>query len=138
MSNDMNDFNQKVIAEFRENDGKVGGMFEQMPLVLVHHKGAKTGTERINPLAYQEVDGGYAIFASKGGAPKDPDWFHNLVANPDTTIELGTETIPVRARVAEDAERSKIWEAQKVAFPQFAEYEQTAGRTIPVVVLEKA
>jgi deazaflavin-dependent oxidoreductase (nitroreductase family) len=128
-----------VIEEFRANGGKVGGRFEGAPLVLVHHVGAKSGTERVNPLMYQEVgdSGAIAIFASKGGATTNPDWYHNLVANPETTIEIGTETRPVVARVADDEERSRIWEAQKRAFPNFAEYEQTAGgRTIPVVVLE--
>jgi deazaflavin-dependent oxidoreductase (nitroreductase family) len=136
---DMNDFNGPIIEEFRANGGKVGGMFEGAPMVLVHHKGAKTGTERVNPLMYQDLgDGSIAVFASKGGAPTNPDWYHNLVANPDTTIELGTEQHHVRARVAGDDERNRIWEAQKAAFPQFAEYEQTSqGRTIPVVILER-
>jgi deazaflavin-dependent oxidoreductase (nitroreductase family) len=107
--------------------------------VLLHHKGAKSGTERVNPLMYRDLgDGSIAVFASKGGAPTNPDWYHNLVANPDTTIELGTEQHEVRARVADDDERQRIWEAQKAAFPQFAEYEKTSGgRTIPVVILER-
>ena len=136
---DMNDFNQKIVDEFRANGGKVGGMFEGSPIVLVHHKGAKSGTERVNPLVYQDLGGGsIAVFASKGGAPTNPDWFHNLVANPDTTIELGTEQVPVRARVADDEERDRMWETQKAAHPQFAEYEKTAGdRKIPVVILER-
>lgn len=134
---DPNDFNAPIIEEFRANGGKVGGMFEGAPLLLLHHRGAKTGTERVNPLMYQQVGNGYAIFASKGGAPTNPDWFHNLVANPDTTIEIGTGTQDVRARVADDDERDRVWTAQKEAFPQFAEYEKTSGgRTIPVVVLE--
>src|SRR5436309_10422286 len=137
---DMNDYNSQIIEEFRANGGKVGGAFEGAPMVLVHHKGAKSGTERVNPLMYQELgDGSIAIFASKGGAPTNPDWYYNLVANPDTTIELGTEQHNVRARVADDEERKRIWEAQKAAFPQFAEYEQTSGgRTIPVVILDRA
>ena len=137
---DTNDFNAPIIEEFRANGGKVGGMFEGAPMVLVHHKGAKTGTERVNPLMYQDLgDGSIAVFASKGGAPTNPDWYHNLVANPDTTVERGTEQYAVHARVADDAERERIWEAQKAAFPQFAEYEKTSGgRTIPVVILERA
>jgi deazaflavin-dependent oxidoreductase (nitroreductase family) len=136
---DPNDWNRQVIEEFRANGGKVGGQFEGAPLVLVHHRGAKTGTERINPLMYQELgDGSLAIFASKGGATSNPDWYHNLVANPETEIELGTETLPVRARVAGDDEREQIWTKQKQTYPQFAGYEETAGgRTIPVVVLER-
>jgi deazaflavin-dependent oxidoreductase (nitroreductase family) len=135
----VSDFNQGVIDEFRANSGEVGGPFAGLPLVLVHHTGAKTGKEYVNPLAYQRLDDDtVAVFASKGGAPTNPDWFHNLVANPKTRIELGDETYDVTARVAEHDERSRIWEAQKQAFPNFAEYEQTAaGREIPVVVLER-
>lgn len=135
-----NDYNQAIIDEFRANGGKVGGQFEGFPLVLVHHKGAKSGTERVNPLAYQRLsDDSIAVFASKGGAPTNPDWFHNLVANPNTSIEIGTEQYDVTARVAEDEERDRIWEAQKQAFPNFAEYEATTGgRKIPVVVLDRA
>jgi deazaflavin-dependent oxidoreductase (nitroreductase family) len=136
----MADRNQPIIEEFRANRGKVGGNFEGAPLLLLHHRGAKTGTERVNPLMYQDLGGGsLAIFASKGGAPTNPDWFHNLRANPKTTIELGTETIDVVARVAPDDERDRIWEAQKQAYPNFAEYEKSAaGRRIPVVVLDRA
>ena len=137
---DMNDFNQQIVDEFRANGGKVGGMFEGAPMVLLHHKGAKSGTERVNPLMYRDLgDGSLAVFASKGGAPTNPDWYHNLVANPETTIEIGTEQHTVRARVADDDERERIWEAQKKDFPQFAEYENTAqGRSIPVVILQRA
>jgi deazaflavin-dependent oxidoreductase (nitroreductase family) len=134
---DMNDWNAKVIAEFRANGGKVGGDFEGMPLVLVHHVGAKTGTERINPLAYQDLGDSVAIFASKGGAPSNPDWYYNLVANPNITVEIGTETRPATARVATGEERERIWATQKEKFPNFAEYEGTAApRQIPVVVLD--
>jgi deazaflavin-dependent oxidoreductase (nitroreductase family) len=133
-----NDFNQQIVEEFRANDGKVGGPFQGLPLVLVHHTGAKSGVERVNPLAYQRLDdNSIAIFASKGGAPTNPDWFYNLVANPHTSVEIGTERYDVTARVAPSEEREKIWEAQKKAFPNFAEYETTAGgREIPVVVLD--
>jgi deazaflavin-dependent oxidoreductase (nitroreductase family) len=90
----VNDYNQPIIDEFRANDGKVGGRFEGFPLVLLHHTGAKSGTERVNPLAYQRLgDDSVAVFASKGGSPTNPDWFHNLVANPNTSIEIGTERL---------------------------------------------
>jgi deazaflavin-dependent oxidoreductase (nitroreductase family) len=136
---DANDWNRQVIEEFRANDGKVGGMFEGMPLVLLHHRGAKTGTERVNPLAYQRIDENtLAVFASKGGAPNNPDWFHNVVANPDVTVELAEESYPAKARVATGEERERIFETQKAQMPQFAEYEQKTTREIPVVVLEKA
>ncbi|HEV2310187.1 MAG TPA: nitroreductase family deazaflavin-dependent oxidoreductase [Acidimicrobiia bacterium] len=133
----MPDFNQQIIDEFHANDGRVGGMFDGATLLLLHHRGAKTGTERVSPLAYRALDGGYAIFASKGGAPTNPAWFHNLVAHPETTVEVGTETVPVRARVAGPEERASIWAAQKELVPQFAEYEQKTTRQIPVVVLER-
>jgi deazaflavin-dependent oxidoreductase (nitroreductase family) len=135
----VSDRNQKVIDEFRANDGRVGGNFEGRTLLLLHHTGAKTGTERINPLAYQRLsDDSVAIFASKGGSPTAPDWFHNLVAHPDVEVEIGTESYPAHARVAEGAERETIWEKQKSDWSGFADYEEkTKGiREIPVVVLE--
>lgn len=134
---DMNDFNQQIIDEFRASKGRVGGGFEGAPMVLVHHTGAKSGTERVTPLMYQALDGSWAIFASKGGAPDNPAWFHNLKANPDTIVEIGEDTIDVRARVAEGDERDTIWTKQKRDFPNFAEYEQNTDRVIPVVVLER-
>src|SRR6266540_2623351 len=94
------DWNRRVIEEFRANGGKVGGMFEGMPLLLLHHVGAKTGAERVSPVAYQRVGDAVAVFASKGGAPTNPDWFHNVVANPDVTVEIGTDSYPARARIA--------------------------------------
>lgn len=135
----MSDWNSQIIDEFRANEGNVGGMFEGKPLLLLHHKGARTGTERVSPLMYQAVDGGYAIFASKGGADENPDWFYNLKANPDTKVEVGTAIEAVTARVAEGAERERIWTKQKQDFQQFAEYEQKTSREIiPVVILETA
>jgi deazaflavin-dependent oxidoreductase (nitroreductase family) len=112
---DPNEWNQHVIEEFRANGGKVGGPMEGWPLLLLHHVGAKTGTERVNPVVYQQLEapGTVAVFASKGGAPTNPDWFHNLVANPNTTVEIGTETRPAVARVASGDERHRIWEKQK-------------------------
>jgi deazaflavin-dependent oxidoreductase (nitroreductase family) len=136
---DMEDFNEKVTREFRANGGKVGPPFEGSNVLLLHHTGAKSGTERLNPLVYLPVGDSYAIFASKGGAPGHPDWYYNLVAHPDTTIEVGTETIPVKARVTDPIEREPIWEKQKAVSPGFAEYETTAApRQIPVVVLDPA
>jgi deazaflavin-dependent oxidoreductase (nitroreductase family) len=134
------DWNQQVIDEFRANDGRVGGRFEGRTLLLLHHRGAKTGTERINPVAYQRLsEDAVAVFASKGGASTNPDWYHNVVANPDVTVEIGTETFRARARVAKSTERDSIWERQKRDWPGFAEYEEkTRGiREIPVVVLDK-
>ncbi|MSO78505.1 MAG: nitroreductase family deazaflavin-dependent oxidoreductase [Acidimicrobiia bacterium] len=133
----MNDFNQKIIDEFRANEGKVGGPFEGSQLLLLHTTGAKSGQERIAPLAYR-IDGDhFAIFASKAGAPTNPDWFHNLVANLDVTVEVGTEEFAARARVAEGEEHDRIWEAQKRDVHHFVEYEKKTDRKIPVVVLER-
>jgi deazaflavin-dependent oxidoreductase (nitroreductase family) len=142
----MSDWNRRIIEEFRANEGRVGHRFAESELLLLHHVGAKTGTKRISPLCYQDLDGSWAIFASRGGAPKHPAWYHNLVASPDVEIEVGTETIPVRARVTTGQERERIWEAQKAwseempdRRPQFQDYDVAAaahGREIPVVVLE--
>lgn len=133
----MSDWNTQIIEEFRANAGKVGGQFEGAPMLLLHTTGRRSGTERTTPLMYQDLGGGsVAIFASKGGAPDDPDWFHNLVANPSVQVEIGTEHRPFTARVAEGEERERIWSAQKANFPGFAEYEANTDRTIPVVVLD--
>jgi deazaflavin-dependent oxidoreductase (nitroreductase family) len=133
----MSDWNKDIIEEFRGNDGNVGGMFDGRPLLLLHHVGAKFGTERVSPLMYQTLDDGFAIFASKGGADQNPAWFHNLKSNPETTVEIGTETVTVRARVAEGEEHDRIWAQQKRDFSFFAEYEQKTSRSkIPVVILE--
>ena len=133
-----NDFNQGVIDEFRANAGMVGGYFEGRNMVLVHHQGAKSGKQYVSPLVYQRLDDGkMAIFASKGGAPENPAWYHNVVANPNVTVEIGTETFDVRARVADGEERNRIWEQQKVDVPGFADYENKTTRSIPVVILER-
>lgn len=134
----MTDWNKQIIEEFRTNGGKVGGPFEGAPLLLLHHVGAKSGIERVSPLMYQTVEDGYAVFASKQGADTNPDWLHNIVANPETTVEVGSDTVTVRARLAEGDEHDRIWTKQKGIAPQFAEYEQrTAREVIPVVVLER-
>jgi len=130
-------FNGQVIEEFRANGGKVGGYFDGAPLLLLHHAGAKIGTERVNPLVYQQVGDSYAIFASAGGQPRDPQWFRNLVAHPDVTVEVGSTTVKARARVADPAERATIWTTQKERMSNFAEYEKSAApREIPVVLLD--
>jgi deazaflavin-dependent oxidoreductase (nitroreductase family) len=133
-----NDWNSKIIEEFRANGGRVGGPFEGGTLLLLHTTGARTGQERVNPVAYQKVDQGYAVFASKGGAPTHPDWYHNLVAHPDVEAEIGDQTVRLTARVAQGEERDRIWVRQKETNPGFAEYEQKTTRQIPVVILEPA
>jgi deazaflavin-dependent oxidoreductase (nitroreductase family) len=130
--------NQAIVDEFRANDGVVGGYFVDMPLLLLHTKGAKSRLERVSPLAMQPVDGGWAVFASKGGADENPAWYHNLRANPETTVEVGSETYPVRAREAKGDEYERIWTKHKADLPQFADYERkTTRESIPVVVLER-
>jgi deazaflavin-dependent oxidoreductase (nitroreductase family) len=133
---DRGDWNQRVIEEFRSNGGRVAA-FARQPLLLLHHRGAKTGIERVNPLAYLELEDGYAVFGSKGGAPTDPDWVRNVLAHPDVTVEVGTDAVPVRAHLARGDERTRIWEEQKRRNGNFAEYERTTTREIPVVVLER-
>jgi deazaflavin-dependent oxidoreductase (nitroreductase family) len=135
MSTSPADFNAKIIEEFRANEGRVGDMFEGVPLLLLHHTGAKSGTSRVNPLAYQADNGRYVIFASKGGAPTNPDWYHNLKAQPNVTIEVGTDTIDVLASEAAGEERERLFQTQVERVPQFGEYEQNTDRVIPVIVL---
>ncbi|QLQ35430.1 nitroreductase family deazaflavin-dependent oxidoreductase [Micromonospora robiginosa] len=134
----MSDWNDKIIAEFRANGGRVGGQFAGAPLLLLHTVGARSGEPRVHPMMYQELDGGYAVFASKAGAPTNPDWYHNLLAHPKVTAEIGTDTVDLVARVADGDERERIWDAQKAAYPGFADYERKTSRQIPVVVLEPA
>lgn len=132
----MSDWNAAIIDEFRANAGKVGGQFEGAPMLLLHTTGARSGQERVNPLVYQADGDRLVVFGSKGGAPTHPDWFHNLLANPDVTVEVGTETQARRARVAEGDEHERLWSNQKRLMPGFADYEANTTRQIPVVILE--
>ena len=134
---ELNDFNQQIIDEFRSNGGKVGGGFEGARLLLLHTTGAKSGTERVNPLAYRTDGGHLVVFGSKAGAPTNPDWYHNLRANPRASVEVGADRFDVNARVAEGEERERIWREQKDEAPGFADYERRTERTIPVIVLER-
>ena len=136
---EVNDWNQRMIEEFRANGGKLGGGFAGAPMLLLHTVGARSGKQRVNPVMYQDLgDGVVAVFASKGGAPTNPDWYHNLVANPEVEAEIGTGTRRFRARTAEPAEREPIWTKQKADYPGFADYESKTDRVIPVVILEPA
>jgi len=139
MSSPAADFNAKVIEEFHANEGRVGGMFEGAPLLLLHHTGARSGESRINPLVYLPDGERYVIFASKAGAPTNPDWYHNVMAHPDLEVEVGTDTINAHAAEASGEERERLLAAQIERMPQFAEYVQSAGeRQIPVIVLTPA
>jgi len=129
-------YNDRIIEEFRANHGRVGGDFEGAPLLLLHHRGAKSGTAYVSPVMYQDLAGAYAVFASAAGQPNNPAWYHNLSAHKETTVEVGGDTVGVRVREASGVERDRIWAAQKAAYPGFADYERKTDRTIPVLVLE--
>jgi deazaflavin-dependent oxidoreductase (nitroreductase family) len=133
---ERDDWNRRIIEEFRANEGRVGGPFAGVPILLLHHTGAKSGIERVSPLAYRRDGDAYVVFGSKGGAPDNPAWFHNLVRNPEATIEVDTATRTVKARIAEGEERDRIWTLQKQEFPGFADYERKTTRQIPVVILD--
>ena len=135
MSTSPNDFNARIIDEFRANEGRVGGVFEGSTLLLLHHVGARSGTDRVNPLAYDRDGDRYVIFASKAGAPSNPDWYHNLKAHPNVSIEVGTDTIDVVADEAVGEERDRLFRRQTERSPGFAEYQAKTDRVIPVIVL---
>lgn len=132
----MAEFNAKVIAEFRENGGKVGGMFEGAPMVILHTTGAKSGKPHVSPLVYFQFEGQRYIMASKGGAPTHPAWYHNLVANPEVTIEIGDGTETATTRVLGPDERAPVWSALVAMMPNFGEYERATTRVIPVLALD--
>jgi deazaflavin-dependent oxidoreductase (nitroreductase family) len=135
---DFDDWNKKIIEEFRANEGRVGGPFQGAPMILIHHIGAKSGTERVTPLVYfPQDDGTMVIIASKGGAPTNPDWYHNLKANPTIDVEVGTETFRVTAAEVTGEERDEIWSKVVVANPGFGEYQEKTTRKIPVVRLDR-
>lgn len=131
----MADHNTGIIEEFRTNEGRVGGWFEGRTLLLLTHRGAKTGTERTNPLAYRKEGDRIFIFGSKGGAPSHPDWVHNLRANPEVTVEIGTDRFDAKAVEITGPERDEIYSHQAADWPQFGEYERKTERTIPVFEL---
>ena len=131
----MSDWNNQMIEEFRGNGGKVGGMFDGAQLLLLHTLGARTGQERVNPLMYLDLDGHRYVFASKGGADTAPDWYHNLVANPAATVEVGTEKYEATAKPLAGPERDRVYAEQARRVPQFAEYQEKTKRVIPVVEL---
>jgi deazaflavin-dependent oxidoreductase (nitroreductase family) len=129
----MSDWNTGVIAEFRKNHGKVGGNFEGAPVLLINHTGARTGKSRTNPVMYLKDGHRYLVFASKGGVDTNPDWYHNLKKHPNVTIEVGDETIEVRAEEVKGPERDRLYARQASLYPRFAEYQQKTKRIIPVI-----
>jgi deazaflavin-dependent oxidoreductase (nitroreductase family) len=133
----VSNFNEQVVDEFRANQGKVGGPFAGAPLLLLTTTGAHSGAERLNPLMYTKDGDDLVVLASKGGRPENPAWYHNVVANPRTTVEVGTEKFAASARVAQGEERDRLFDAQATQYPQFAEYQQKTTRRIPVVVLHR-
>ena len=132
---DMNDWNRKIIEEFRTNEGRVGGQFEGAPMLLLHTTGAKSGQERVNPMMYLDLDGHRYVFASKAGADTNPDWYRNLVAHPDVAVEAGAEKYPATAAPVTGDERDRIYTEQAARYPGFAEYQEKTERVIPVVEL---
>jgi deazaflavin-dependent oxidoreductase (nitroreductase family) len=135
----MSDFNTQIIEEFRANEGRVGGQFEGAPLVLLTTTGAKSGALRTNPLAYLDGgDGTVYVFASKGGAPTNPDWYHNVLAHPAVTVERGTERYEATATPITGPLRDELFARQVERFPGFGDYQKNAGRVIPVVALQTA
>ena len=133
----MSDWNDKIIAEFRANGGKVGGPFEGATLLLLHHVGARSGVERVAPLACFPDGDRMLIIASKAGAPTNPDWYHNLKANPRVDVELGTETVRVDAHELAPAERAEKWAEITTRAPGFADYQKKTERVIPVFALQR-
>jgi deazaflavin-dependent oxidoreductase (nitroreductase family) len=132
------DYNQRIIDEFRANEGNVGGPFEGMRLLLLHTTGAKSGRPRVNPLAYRRDGDHLLVFGTRGGAPKHPAWYHNVRANPRVTVEVGNERFDANARVADADERDRLWDEAKQEIGSFADYESKTERQIPVIVLERA
>jgi deazaflavin-dependent oxidoreductase (nitroreductase family) len=125
-------YNQEVIESFRARNGNL----ENRPLLLLTTTGAKSGKTRVNPLAYSRDGDRYVVLASKGGAPTNPDWYHNVVAHPEVIVEVGGGQFQARASIAQGAERERLFNAQAVAMPNFAEYQEKTSRKIPVIVLE--
>ncbi len=134
---ELDDWNARVIDEFRANGGRVGGQFEGANMILVHNFGAKSGTERVSPMVYFPDGDRFLIIASAAGSPKNPDWYHNLKSHPEVTVEVGTETVPVVVEELPPAERDEKWAQITAVAPGFAEYQEKTSRTIPVLALTR-
>ena len=136
-ADELNDWNAKVIAEFRANEGRVGGQFAGAPMILVHHFGAKSGVERVSPMVYFPDGDRLLVIASAAGSPKNPDWYHNLKANPQVPVEVGAETFPVVVEELQGDERAEKWASVTAVMPGFAEYQEKTTRVIPVLALTR-
>jgi deazaflavin-dependent oxidoreductase (nitroreductase family) len=134
----MSDWNTAIIEEFRANGGKVGGPFEGGDLLLLTTRGARTGAAHTTPVAYVRDDDRLVVIASAAGAPRNPAWFHNLRANPDVTVEVGTSKFQATASEAPPTERDTLWNRMVEAMPGFADYQKQTDRLIPVVILTRA
>lgn len=134
----MSDWNQQIIEEFRANQGKVGGHFADVTLLLLHTTGAKSGQERVNPLVTIQDGDRLVVVASKGGAPANPDWYYNVVANPEVSVEYGAERFQARAQVAAEPERTQLYEKMENAFAAFSGYRKNTARVIPIVTLTRS
>jgi len=135
--NVVNDRNKNIIDEFRAHEGKVGGPFEGKTLLLLHTKGARSQQERINPVAYIRDGDRLAVIASKGGAPTNPDWYYNILASPQLTVEVGMESFNVHAEVAKEPERTRLYNKMVEMMPGFNDYRSKTTRVIPVIVLTR-
>ena len=135
--NSPNNWNQTIIDEFRANSGNVGGAFAGKTLLILHTIGAKSGQEHINPVAYVRDGDRIVIIASKGGAPTNPDWYYNILANPRVTVEVGTEQFQAQAAIASEPERTRLYDKMVEMMPGFAEYQQKTTRVIPVITLTR-
>ncbi|AUS80826.1 nitroreductase family deazaflavin-dependent oxidoreductase [Actinoalloteichus sp. AHMU CJ021] len=156
MPDDIQDWNRRIVSEFRSNAGFVRWSTEKdlaegrpippplpsfdprqsVPIILVNHIGAVTGRRRTSPLMYQAVRDAFAVFATFGGSPRPPAWYHNIVRNPEVVVEVGSDVTGAIARVVQGEEREDIWVEQARLVPAFADFEKTARRRIPVVVLD--
>ncbi|MCE2487618.1 MAG: nitroreductase family deazaflavin-dependent oxidoreductase [Desulfurellaceae bacterium] len=134
---ELNEYNKQVITEFRANEGKVGGQMENMPVILLTMTGAKSGRTITKPLVYTTDGERVVVIASFAGAPHHPGWYHNLVANPEVTLEIGTERFRARAEVTSGEERQRLFDAQAAQMPIFHDYQKKTSRQIPVVVFNR-
>ena len=135
--NERHEFNKKIIEEFRANGGKAGGMFANAPMILITMTGAKSGQTRTTPLVYSKDGDRYVVIASMAGAPNNPDWYYNLKAHPDVSVEIAGEKFQVKARITSGEERERLFNHQAAQLPVFDDYRKKTTRQIPVFVLER-